>query len=164
MILCEAAGMAPQLAAVADNFGIQVRSSGGFDSLTEQHALGKLIAEQGDTEILHIGDHDPSGAHLFLALKENLEAFAAHYGGFVAMTRLAVTPDQIKSLRLPTAPPKSSDNRAFRGQTCQAEAIPPDVLARIVREAIELRLDLKAYRRVLNRKKQIRRKLTARFK
>jgi hypothetical protein len=31
---------------------------------------------------------------------------------------------------------RATDDRAFTGQTCQAEAIPPDVLAEIVRDAV----------------------------
>src|SRR5262249_11738090 len=34
-----------------------------------------------------------------------------------------------------TAPPKATDKRAFRGRTCQAEALAPDVLASILRDA-----------------------------
>jgi hypothetical protein len=61
LIVCEAAGMAPQLAAVADSYGISVRSGGGFDSTTDQHNVGKAIADYVvPTEILHIGDYDPS--------------------------------------------------------------------------------------------------------
>jgi hypothetical protein len=60
----------------------------------------------------------------------------------VTFTRLAVTPEQIAALSLPTAPPKSTDPRRFVGEeTVQAEAIPPDVLAEIVQQAIDERLD-----------------------
>jgi hypothetical protein len=37
--MCEAAGMAPQLARVAEPFGIGVLSSGGFSSLTDTHGF-----------------------------------------------------------------------------------------------------------------------------
>jgi hypothetical protein len=47
--------------------------------------------------------------------------------------------EQIGAWSLPTAPPKATDRRAFAGETLQAEAIPPDQLAAIVREAIEAR-------------------------
>ena len=53
-----------------------------------------------------------------------------------------MTPDQIAALNLPTAPPKPTDRRAFAGETVQAEAIPPDVLTNIVRDAIEARQDV----------------------
>jgi hypothetical protein len=124
VVMCEAAGMVPQLAHVVDRYGIAVISSGGFESVTEKHTFAAELADDDrPTEILHIGDHDPSGAHLFLALAEDVQAFAADLGGNVAFTRLAVTPTQITALSLETAPPKPTDTRAFAGQTCQAEAI-----------------------------------------
>ena len=36
-IMCEAGGMAPQLAEAVDDYGITVISSGGFESVTEKH-------------------------------------------------------------------------------------------------------------------------------
>jgi hypothetical protein len=113
---------------------------------------------------LHIGDHDPSGAHLFLALAEDVQAFAVEIGGVVDFSRLAVTPEQIDRLRLVTAPPKATDRRAFNGETCQAEAIPPDVLASILRDAIETRIDRKALERVLRREKRVQRELRNRLR
>ena len=73
----------------------------------------------------------------------------------VTFVRLAVTPAQVKKLGLPTAPAKSTDRRSFTGingdanATVQAEAIPPDELARIVRKAITERIDRRAYDAVL---------------
>ena len=53
------------------------------------------------------------------------------------VTRLAVTPAQVAEMGLATAPPKKTDRRSFAGETTtQAEAIPPDVLSQIVRDAI----------------------------
>ena len=76
--------------------------------------------------MLHIGDHDPSGVSIFLAFLEDVEAFTRELGGSAIFTRLAVTPQQIGEYRLPTAPPKATDRRAFAGETCQAEALPPN--------------------------------------
>jgi len=93
--------------------------------------------------MLHIGDHDPSGVHTALNLAEDVAAFVEELGGTVSFSRLAVTSEQIGRLSLPTAPPKRSDNRAYGdSMTCQAEAIAPDEMARIVREAIEGRYDM----------------------
>jgi hypothetical protein len=115
-VMCEAAGMVPQLARVAEPYGLSVISSGGFESVTEKHRLASELADDPrPTEVLHIGDHDPSGTHLFYALAEDVQAFATALGGTVKFTRLAVTPEQIRDLRLPTAPPKASDRRAFSG-------------------------------------------------
>ncbi|MET4750391.1 hypothetical protein [Bradyrhizobium sp. RT11b] len=168
IIMCEAAGMVPQLARVAHEYGVPVLSSGGFDSVTEKHNFAAEIADDGrPTKVLHIGDHDPSGAHMFIALAEDVEAFARELGGSVSFTRLAVTPQQIAELALETQVKKVSDNRAFGSQTtrtCQAEAIAPDILAQIVRVAIESRIDRKALCRVLACEKRARRELSEKLK
>jgi hypothetical protein len=140
-VMCEAGGMAPMLARVADEYGVPVLTSGGFDSVTAKHDLAQEIARADcAAEILHIGDHDPSGVHLFSALAEDVTAFARGLGAYdVQFTRLAVTPEQMADMGLLTAPPKKTDRRAFEGQTTQAEAIPPDVLSQLVRDAITAR-------------------------
>lgn len=142
--MCEAGGMAPMLARAADAYGVPVLSSGGFDSLTAKHDLAQEIAASNvPCEVLHIGDYDPSGVHLFTALAEDIGAMVAGLGGSrVRFSRLAVTMDQIDNLDLPTAPPKKTDNRAFGDtRTVQAEAIPPDDLSDILKRAIEARQD-----------------------
>ena len=48
---------------------------------------------------------------------------------------------------------------AFRGPTCQAEAIPPDVLAQILRDAVEARIDHKALEHVRKRERHAQREL-----
>jgi hypothetical protein len=160
VVLCEAAGMAPQLARIANPYGATVMSGGGFDSLTDKYAFAETLARHDcPTEVLHIGDHDPSGVNMFLAFLEDIEAFTRNLGGQATFTRLAVTPMQIQQYGLPTAPPKPTDNRAFAGQTCQAEALAPDVLAQILRQAIESRIDLNVLNRVKKREKQMQRQL-----
>ena len=148
---CEAQGMAPQLERVASAYGVPVLSSGGFDSVTVKRSLGLEFARCGSVLVLHLGDHDPSGVHIFTSLEEDVAAFAAGEAGRhgwpnpnVVFLRLAVTLEQVAEYGLPTTPPKPTDKRSFDGvDTCQCEALPPDVLARIVLEAIEAQIDLK---------------------
>ncbi|MDO5643880.1 MAG: hypothetical protein Q4G26_16020 [Paracoccus sp. (in: a-proteobacteria)] len=149
-VLCEAGGMAPMLARVANERGVPVMSSGGFDSLTAKHKFAQELSQHDATEILHIGDHDPSGVHLFTALMEDIQAMCIELDAPPpTFTRLAVTPEQIEELGLPTAPPKATDRRSFEGETVQAEAIPPDVLTDILRRAIDWRQDPTIYMEVL---------------
>jgi hypothetical protein len=164
ILMCEAAGMVPQLAKVASDYGVPVISSGGFDSTTEKHSFAKELAADGrETEVLHIGDHDPSGAHLFMALMEDVEAFADELGGDVRFTRLAVTPEQIVTLGLETVRKKSTDKRAFNGETCQCEAIAPDVLSQIVRDAIESRIDMEVLDDVYANEAEVRKELSVKL-
>jgi hypothetical protein len=143
VLWCEAAGMVPQLARVADEYSVSVFSSGGFDSVTAKHQIAEEFASLGDATVLHVGDLDPSGVHMFGSLDEDIRAFLDRLGaaGRVEFVRLAVTREQVEELGLPTAPAKKSDRRSFIGDTVQAEAIPPDELARTVRGAILDRFD-----------------------
>jgi len=145
-IWCEAGGMVPQLERVAHPFGVPVISSGGFDSLTAKHDMACRYAEQGDTLVLHIGDYDPSGVHIFSSLAEDITAFLEGRDASVEFARLAVLPEQIELYHLPTAIPKKSDNRSFDdNRTVQAEAFDPGTLAALVKSAIINRLDMDAY-------------------
>jgi hypothetical protein len=160
----EAAGMVPLVETIAEPYGITVISSGGFDSTTAKYDMAQTLSEFPGAEVLHIGDHDPSGVHVFSSIAEDVIAFS---GGFSSeppgFTRLAVTPAQIAELLLPTAPAKETDRRSFSGATTQVEAIPPDVMAGIIRDAITSRLDQNAYDAVLSQeehtKAQLRRTL-----
>jgi len=104
-VLCEAAGMAPMLARQAGPYGVPVLSSGGFDSLTAKHDLAHELAGVRRAEVLHIGDHDPSGVHIFAALRDDVSAMVKSLGGLPpTFTRLAVTLSQAEALGLPACP------------------------------------------------------------
>ena len=47
-------------------------SSGGFDSLTVKYEVAREFAERRKVLVLHIGNHDPSGVHLYGSLDENV--------------------------------------------------------------------------------------------
>ena len=143
VVWCEAGGMVPQLVRIAGEYSVPVFSSGGFDSVTAKHDVAQELAGLGAATVLHLGDLDPSGVHMFGSLDEDVRSFldGLGAGGRVEFVRLAVTREQVDELDLPTSPPKTSDRRSFSGDTVQCEAIPPDELARILRSAIVERLD-----------------------
>jgi hypothetical protein len=164
VVWCEASGMVPQLARVAGPLGIEVCSSGGFDSLTDKHRFGQLWRDSAVT-VLHIGDHDPSGVHVFSSLAEDIEEFAAAYGGDVEFVRVAVTPEQAALYNLPSAPPKPTDNRRFEGnETWQAEALDPRTLAEILTAAIEQRFDRALHEAVLEEEREARQVVISRLR
>lgn len=157
---CEAAGMAPQLERVADDFGVGVYSTGGFSSVTVTYEIAeRALRADEDTVFLHVGDYDPSGESIFDAMTTDaLHFYAGRSGGgsladyedeFRAV-RVALTEDQVAEHDLPTAPPKASDSRSrnWDGETCQAEAMPPDLLAETVRAALEEWTDMDLVERV----------------
>jgi hypothetical protein len=160
-VWCEAGGMVPQLERVAGEYSVPVCSSGGFDSVTAKHDKAEQFAAMGSVLVLHVGDHDPSGVHVFGSLDEDVRAFCRELGGEVEFRRLAVLPKHVEQFGLVTSPAKVSDRRAFHGATVQAEALPPDVLAGLVRSAIESELDLAVYAEVLEREREQRATLAA---
>ena len=77
-------------------------------------------------------------------------------GGSMEAIRIAVTREQADDMELPTAPAKTSDSRAkrFVGETVQCEAIPPNTLDQIVRDAITSRLDMDVFNRNLAKEQE----------
>jgi hypothetical protein len=150
---CEAAGMVPQLAAVVGEYGVPVRSSSGFNSVTVLHdAACRVLDRDVYTLILQVGDHDPSGRAILDRVAADVTQLAADIAArdgleepVVNFRRIAVTHAQILHYQLPGAPPKATDKRGtWEGDTVQAEALPPDVLADEVRQAVTPLIDQEA--------------------
>jgi hypothetical protein len=153
---CEAAGMLHQLNRVTEYYSVPVYSAGGFSSLTANYEIAERALARGvPTVLLHVGDFDPSGESIFTAMSEDAAAFVKADRVVenleIKAVRVALTAEQVAGYDLPTAPPKKSDKRSktWKGNTCQLEALPPDVLAEIVEDAIVEQLDLDRLARVL---------------
>jgi hypothetical protein len=156
-VLCEAAGMVPMLERAVRPYRVSVASSSGFDSLTAKHDLFRAALRRYEeygqhTVLLHFGDHDPSGVSVYESMSEDLEGFCADRGtdGLVEVRRVALTPQQITTLGVATTPDeiKPTDSRAKvfieRGlePAAQLEAIPPDTLSTVARQAVESTVEL----------------------
>jgi hypothetical protein len=149
-VWCEAAGMVPQLAAVVGEYGIPVRSSSGFNSLTVLHdAACRVLSREVYTLVLQVGDHDPSGRSILDRVAADVPQLAADIATrdelgepVVNFRRIAVTPEQIIHYQLPGDPAKATDKRGvWEGNAVQAEALAPDVLAAEVRQAVTPLID-----------------------
>jgi hypothetical protein len=145
---CEAAGMAPQLARVVDDYSVPVFSSGGFASLTAVRLIAdRALARTVPTMLIHVGDFDPSGESIFSSIAADAAAFVEADRTIMRLkivpVRVALTAEQVEVHDLPTVPPKRSDSRSafWQGETCQLEALAPDLLAAIVRDEIESVID-----------------------
>ncbi|MDQ7910239.1 hypothetical protein RB614_37675 [Phytohabitans sp. ZYX-F-186] len=145
----EAAGMVPMVARIAHQYGVNVYSSGGFDSVTAKYEAARRMANRDTpTAVLHIGDHDPSGLSILDSVAEDVTAFFRDIEpGDIAPTfvRVAVTPEQTERYALETAPQKTTDRRGeAMADTVQAEALSPDELERELRDALETWVDMEA--------------------
>lgn len=160
-VLCEAAGMVPMINRAIRRYRVVVASSSGFDSLTVKYDLFDDAMDRWEdfgqsTILLHLGDHDPSGVSIHESMAEDLEVFCADRGasGLIELRRVALTPEQIFDLEIPTQPdavkPSDSRSKTFieRGlePAAQLEAVAPDVLSAMAREAVENAIDMDAWR------------------
>lgn len=143
---------------VCDELQVPFFSCRGYASQSEMWAAGrrlKRIAEDEGKEaiILHFGDHDPSGIDMSRDIKDRLLIFMD--GEPLRFKRLALTMDQVDEYRPPPNPAKTTDAR-FNGyadiygdESWELDALEPDVLADLVRQAVLAERDDKAWEEAL---------------
>jgi hypothetical protein len=130
---------------VTSEYDVGLHVARGFSSLTFLDASAEYIKEiNKPTFIYHLGDHDPSGRNAGEKIEQTLREMAPN--AEIHFERLAVTTEQIRAYNLPLRPTKTTDTRAKKftdepGEgSVDLDALHPDVLRRIVREAIERHL------------------------
>jgi hypothetical protein len=145
----EKAGLVMQLEAWFGELGLPIIALGGYSSQTFVDDVVADVEDQGRPAVLlYGGDFDPSG--------EDIDRdFVERTGCFVKVVRVALTPEQVETFALPPAMGKSTDSRAGafmarHGALVQVEldALPPDVLQRLYREAIDQFWDTSVYEAV----------------
>ena len=162
-VLCEAAGMVPQIVTALDGLPVTVKSAGGADSVTAKYDLARQCVRM-DTTVFHVGDIDPTGLVIFHQIALDVRAMAADLcrqaGDPIpeyTCVRIAVLEEHIAEFGLLTGKVKEGDKsrRWYPGiggdqsLTCEVEALPPDVLARLVRKTVEAEVDMKALQRIV---------------
>ena len=113
---CEASGMMPQLARVADRFSVPVYSASGFTSVTGTHDIAvRAIERNVPTVICTSATTIPAASRSSRAWSRtqprSSRPSASSRTSSCAAT-VALTPEQVAQYDLPTAPPKRTDSRA----------------------------------------------------
>jgi len=131
---------------VVDECGLGLHVTRGFASITYlQEAAEDIESDGRPTFVYVLTDFDPSGVSI--AEKVDSELTGRAPLSEIAVERLAVNREQIERWDLPTRPTKSTDTRAGRfrrvhgTESVELDAIPPDALRRLVREALESHMD-----------------------
>jgi hypothetical protein len=133
----------------------------GYPSISYLKEAAEMIEYQGKpTFIYYFGDHDPSGRDIPRNVEERLREFAP--GAELQFDTVAVTPEQIERLDLPTRPTKKSDSRSkgFEGESVEVDAIPPRTLRQIARRCITGHVDDGAYEQMMAAEREEREVLT----
>jgi len=155
---------------VSEEFNVITCPSKGYSSYSYvKKAVRRMDDDYGtkDVAILYFGDYDPSGVDIERDLGDRLERYGAVD---VEVKRIALTLDQIREYNLPPFPAKSSDPRlakfmADTGGTdaVELDALEPNVLQDLIREAIKDHIDTDAWSRRHNEIEAEKEKLRKKF-
>jgi hypothetical protein len=119
---------------------VSLYPAGGFSSITLAYQSAESInyyAGGRPVVIFYIGDYDPAGVLIDVALERELREHLSA-GIDLYFRRIAITPAQIESFDLPAKPRKETDRRALHiRETVEAEAMPAGVLRELLRTNIE---------------------------
>jgi len=111
--------------------------------------------------LLYLGDHDPSGEDMVRDIRDRLKMF----GIDVEVRKLALTMEQVKKYNPPPNPSKLTDPRSAEyvakhgAMSWEVDALPPNVLHRLIRNAIEGVLDVEKMDAIKGREEEDKKRL-----
>ncbi len=153
-VWCESDSIAGVIARVTEDLGIDIMPMRGQSSKTFAWAAAQ--SWNGDMRtivVLYIGDYDPAGLVIADSLEERLARYAKDVSiGDLKFVRLAVSARQVRELGLVghALNPKAPGVSEFRSlcaqhglayEAVEAEAVEPNRMRELVREAIESYID-----------------------
>ena len=153
-VWCESRSIAAVLLPLCRELCVSLYPTSGFSSLTQTWEAAQVMqaaANGRPIRVVYVGDYDPAGKHIdrdaIEKLRKHLTPYAQRHGMKIEHclreVRVAVNEDQIVKYNLPTKPRKKGDLRCPEiTRTVEAEALPAEVLLRLVREEIEAYLPL----------------------
>jgi hypothetical protein len=136
----------------ADTFGVRVFPLRGYASGSALYNAATLFKEQTNAGkeifIYYFGDHDPRGIDIDRSACENLRT---DHGIDVHFERITVLPEHLEMYDLPTRPPKKKDTltKNFKGEAVEIDAMPMDVLRKMVGDCITRHIDVNEWERQL---------------
>ena len=156
----EKEALAGVFASVADELRVVSFPNRGYTSITLLHeAAERIRAADSDRRpvILYFGDFDPSGQDIERNIRDKLNDT---FGVDVGVERVALTREQIDERELPPQPAKSSDSRyedfveEHGDIAVELDALPPEDLREMVREAVSKHFDDDTRKEVLERQEE----------
>lgn len=135
-IWCEKDAIVGSLFGVTSQYDVPLMVTKGFCSVSYAHEAARtFLYKNKPTYIYYLGDSDKAGKLIYEDLKGKLKMFAPSAN--IIFEKLAVTEQQIKDWKLPTRPEKDGKG----GECTEVDAIPPTILRKIVKDAIEKHID-----------------------
>jgi hypothetical protein len=147
-VWCEKDALTGVIQPTCASYGVTYVATRGFPSITLRYESAmELVGIGKPATIFYFGDHDASGQRISANLKGELR----QHGADVTVKRMALNPPQVRSYRLPTRLGKTSDSRhakfaaEFGDASVELDALPPNILTRLVENAITSLIDRDAW-------------------
>jgi len=106
-----------------------------------------LLESQREGHLFYLGDHDPSGEDMVRDIRERMAMFGVGPIGDFTVTKIALTTAQVRQYNPPPNPAKITDPRAKNyiaqhgNSSWEVDALPPNVLVRLIRAAFKSVID-----------------------
>jgi hypothetical protein len=127
---------------VTEDWDVPLMVTRGYPSLSYLYEAAEAIRGLGKpAHLYYFGDYFPSGVDITRAVEQGIRELAPD--AEIHFERVAVTPEQIAELGLPTRPTKRTDSRSktFEGESVEVDAIPPRILRGLVSDCITRHVD-----------------------
>ena len=140
----ESRSLAGPLVDLCRELAVSLYPAGGFTSASFAYSAAQGLNAQGTTKVFYIGDYDPAGVLIDVAIERELRRHLKP-NAWLDFERIAITREQIEEFDLPTKPRKRGDRRALHiKETVEAEAMPAGLMRDLLREHIEALLPVGA--------------------
>ena len=143
-IWVEKSALAGVIYPVTAEYDVPLMPTGGYTSETFAYGAVADLEGTGRKLVVHsLYDFDRSGRDATASLREKVERFGRELRVRVEFNVLGLTAKQVENMALPTRPPKrqtAADQGWPYPYAAELDAIPPDTLRSMVRDAIERHL------------------------
>lgn len=140
-IWLEKSALAGVIYPVTSEYDVPLMPTGGYSSETFAHGAVNALRGSGKSLVIYsLYDFDRSGQDAALSLQEKVERFGREHDVSVEFHQLGLRVRQVLMMGLPTRPAKrktAADQRWPHDFAAELDAIPPDTLRQMVRNAIE---------------------------
>jgi hypothetical protein len=124
---------------VTEQMDVPLMVTRGYASETYLHGAAQAIAAQRKPAYLYVlTDYDRAGHDIATQIERRMAGFLEDHDQPVTVERIAVTPQQIQEMSLPTRPPK---RKGDPDECVELDAIPADDLRKMVSAAISQHID-----------------------
>lgn len=160
----EKAALAGVLEPLADEWHVTLMVNRGYSSASAMYeAASRFRARDSAGLLFYLGDHDPSGEDMVRDIQSRFDLF----GATVKVVKIALTMEQVREYNPPPNPAKATDSRfakyqaAHGNESWEVDALPPDTLVSLIRDAFQRSVDRKAMEKVIERERKDKKKFAA---